>query len=265
MATRRRRSSRSDAEDRLDDEFSDVSEEDILAYMAEAEAEEIEEREKKDGDGFLNLQTGAGLGLIGLGSLYVMQLAGLIGVPSVWLTALVSILPWLAGILIMLTGFGVLSYSPAARRRRKARERAARAAARRKREKTMGRRRRARPDEAGRRAREAFEQAARATEGVRKRAGRAIRDSQERSRSMTAGRTRGRRLAKSRKRRKITGVASGIAEYFGIDPTVVRILFVIGAMVGQGAGFVLYVILSLVLPDGEADDDDDPVVRVYRD
>ena len=264
MATRQRRSSRSDAEDRLDDEFSDVSEEDILAYMAEIEVEEMEAREKEEKDGFLNLQTGAGLGLIGLGSLYVMQLLGFIGFSSTWLASLVSILPVLASILIILTGFGVLSYSPAARRRRKARERAARAAARRRRDKTMGRRRRARQDDAGRRAKEAFEQAARATEGTRRRMGEAIRASQERTRSMTAGRKTGRRLAKSRKYKKITGVASGIAEYFGIDPTVVRILFVLGAIFGQGAGFVLYIILSFILPDGE-ERDDDPVIRVARD
>ena len=64
MATRQRRSSRSDDTEVYDDEFSDVSEEDILAYMAEVEFEVEEEEQKKD-TGFLNLQTGAGLGLIG--------------------------------------------------------------------------------------------------------------------------------------------------------------------------------------------------------
>ena len=161
MATRQRRSSRSDSDELLDDEFASVSEEDILAYLAEVEEEEDEE---KPDPGFLNLQTGAGLGLIALGGLYTMQLLGLIGVGSQLLPTLVAVLPWLAGILIMLTGFGVLSWSPAARRRKKARERAVRAARRRK-QKTMGRRRSNAPpsDASGRRARRAFEQAARAS------------------------------------------------------------------------------------------------------
>ncbi|MEL6616888.1 MAG: PspC domain-containing protein [Bacteroidota bacterium] len=265
MATRRRRSSRSNAEseDLLSDEFSDVSEEDILAYMAEIEAEADEEKETKD-PGFLNLQTGAGMGLIGIGALYVMQLTGILGIAA--LPALVAIAPWIAGILIMLTGFGVLSWSPAARRRRKARERAARAAARR-RQKTMGReRRRRRSDEAGRRARNAFEQAEKASRPARRKAREAIEASRERTRSMTAGRKRGRRLAKSRKSRKITGVASGIAEYFGIDPTVVRILFVLGTMFGgPGAGLIIYILLSFILPDAKEERDDDPVIRLSRD
>lgn len=267
MATRRRRSSRSatETDPLLDDEFSDISEEDVLAYMAEIEAEAEEEEESKD-PGFLNLQTGAGMGLIGLGALYVMQLIGVLGIGSQALTALVAIMPWLAGILIMLTGFGVLSWSPAARRRRKARERAARAAARR-RQKTMGRERRRRStDEAGRRARNAFEQAEKASRPARRRAKEAIDASRERTRSMTAGRKRGRRLAKSRKNRKITGVASGIAEYFGIDPTVVRIAFVLGTMFGgPGAGLIIYLILSFVLPDAKDESDDDPVIRLSRD
>ena len=262
--TRQRRSSRSDSDELFDDEFSDVSEEDILAYMAEVEAEMEEEEEQSKPEGFLNLQTGAGLGLIALGSLYTMQLLGFLSSPL--LPALAAVLPWLAGILIVLTGFGVLSWSPATRRRRKARERAARAA-RRRRQKTMGRRRSPSSDEAGRRARRAFEQAARASTRVGQQASAAIEASMSRSRSMAAGRSRGRRLAKSKKLRKISGVASGIAEYFGVDPTVIRIAFVLGAIFGQGAGVLLYIILSFVLPDSDQvkDDDDDPIIGRFYD
>ncbi len=265
MATRQRRSSRSDSDDALSDEFASVSEEDILAYIAEVEEEEDEEN--KPEPGFLNLQTGAGLGMIALGGLYTMQLMGLIGVGSSLLPTLVAVLPWLAGILIMLTGFGVLSWSPAARRRRKARERAVRAARRRK-QKTMGRQRRQSPsDEAGRRARSAFEQAARASATAGRSAKKAFESSRDRTRSMTAGRSTGRRLAKNRQDKKVTGVASGIASYFGIDPTVVRIAFVLASIFGQGAGLLIYIILTFVLPTAEASgaDDDDPYVLNIRD
>ena len=262
MATRQRRSSRSDSDEALDDEFASISEEDIQAYLAEVEDEEEEE---KPDPGFLNLQTGAGLGLIGLGGLYTMQLLGFLPLGAS-LATLVAVMPWVAGILIMLTGFGVLSWSPAARRRRKARERAVRAARRRK-QKTMGRQRRSAPtDAAGRRARSAFEQAARASATAGRTARRAIDASRERTRSMTAGRSVGRRLAKNRQDKKITGVASGIAAYFGIDPTVVRIAFVLASIFGQGAGLIIYLILSFVLPNGEASgDDDDPYVLNIRD
>ena len=262
MATRQRRSSRSESDDLYDDEFSDVSEEDILAYMAEVDEEETEDKDP----GFLNLQTGAGLGLIALGGLYTMQLMGLIGVGTQLLATLVAVLPWLAGILIMLTGFGVLSWSPAARRRRKARERAVRAS-RRRRQKTMGRQRRSSSstDEAGRRAKRAFEQAARASSIAGRKAKDAVEASRKRTRSMTAGRAEGRRLAKAKKGKKIAGVANGIAQYFGIDPTVVRIAFVLASIFGQGAGILIYLILSFALPNDDGEDTDDPIFRVIRD
>ena len=84
---------------------------------------------------------------------------------------------------------------------------------------------------------------------------------------MSAGRLQGRRLSKSRKDKKIAGVASGIAHYFGIDPTVIRIAFVLAAIFGQGAGLLIYIILSFVLPKAEDEepDADDPFIRVVRD
>lgn len=46
----------------------------------------------------------------------------------------------------------------------------------------------------------------------------------------------------------IFGVCSGVANYFEIDPTVVRLLFVFGLMLG-GATLIAYVIMAIVLPD----------------
>jgi phage shock protein PspC (stress-responsive transcriptional regulator) len=43
------------------------------------------------------------------------------------------------------------------------------------------------------------------------------------------------RLYRSRKERKIGGVCGGLAEYFGLDPMVVRVIFVLAALV-WGAG-----------------------------
>lgn len=56
-----------------------------------------------------------------------------------------------------------------------------------------------------------------------------------------------RRLYRSEKNRIIAGVAGGLGEYFGIDPTIVRILFVILTVFG-GSGILLYLLLWVVIP-----------------
>jgi len=52
--------------------------------------------------------------------------------------------------------------------------------------------------------------------------------------------------------RMLAGVASGVARYFGLDVTVVRIIFAVLAVVG-GAGLPLYVAGWLLIPDEGAD------------
>jgi phage shock protein C len=48
----------------------------------------------------------------------------------------------------------------------------------------------------------------------------------------------------------IGGVCAGLGEYFGIDPTLVRVLFVLGVFLGfPGALGLLYLILLIVVPD----------------
>jgi phage shock protein C len=51
----------------------------------------------------------------------------------------------------------------------------------------------------------------------------------------------------SNKEKKIAGVCGGLAEYFDIDVTFVRLLFVIGAFFG-GLAILIYVVLWLVAP-----------------
>lgn len=56
------------------------------------------------------------------------------------------------------------------------------------------------------------------------------------------------KLYKSKKERIIFGVCGGIAEYFEIDPTIIRILFLLLAFAG-GSGPILYVILAIIMPE----------------
>ncbi|GAA4042124.1 PspC domain-containing protein [Parerythrobacter jejuensis] len=45
---------------------------------------------------------------------------------------------------------------------------------------------------------------------------------------------------------KIWGVCSGIAKYFGIDPLMVRIGFVLGTLVGFGSLILVYAAIALI-------------------
>jgi phage shock protein C len=54
------------------------------------------------------------------------------------------------------------------------------------------------------------------------------------------------RLVKS-KDQKLFGVCGGLGEYFDIDPTVIRIAFLIG-VIFFGTGLLLYLILAIAMP-----------------
>lgn len=58
----------------------------------------------------------------------------------------------------------------------------------------------------------------------------------------------GRKLYLSDKDRKIAGVCGGLAEYFGIDSTIVRILWALAVLVSYGTGFILYLVFWLIVP-----------------
>lgn len=57
------------------------------------------------------------------------------------------------------------------------------------------------------------------------------------------------RLYRSRSDRKMAGIAAGIAEYFNIDPTLVRLLFVAGFFLTSGMLLLIYFIAMFIIPD----------------
>ena len=57
------------------------------------------------------------------------------------------------------------------------------------------------------------------------------------------------RLYRSRDERMIAGVCGGLGEYFGIDPTLVRLIFVLGAITTVSGLFWIYVILMIIVPE----------------
>ena len=56
-----------------------------------------------------------------------------------------------------------------------------------------------------------------------------------------------RRLYRCRHDQRIAGVASGVAEFFDLDPTLVRILFFLSIFLG-GVGLLLYIGMAIIVP-----------------
>ncbi|MEM4261159.1 MAG: PspC domain-containing protein [Candidatus Woesearchaeota archaeon] len=53
---------------------------------------------------------------------------------------------------------------------------------------------------------------------------------------------------RSRKNKMIAGVAGGIAEYFDVDPVLIRAVFIIGIFAG-GISFPAYIVLWIIMPE----------------
>ena len=58
------------------------------------------------------------------------------------------------------------------------------------------------------------------------------------------------RLYRSESDKKVAGVCGGIAEYFGIDSTIIRLLWLISIVV-YGAGLLIYIIAAIIMPTRE--------------
>ncbi|MDR3215362.1 MAG: PspC domain-containing protein [Bacilli bacterium] len=44
------------------------------------------------------------------------------------------------------------------------------------------------------------------------------------------------------------GVCNGLAEYFNIDVSLVRIIFAVGFLVGFGSSLIIYIVMAIILP-----------------
>ena len=67
------------------------------------------------------------------------------------------------------------------------------------------------------------------------------------------------KLVRPNENRMIAGVCAGLGNYFDIDPTIIRILFVLFAIF-VGGGILVYLVLWLVMPQ-EAGDDAEVVAK----
>ncbi len=199
MSTRTRTAQRTEEDTFLYDEqtldLEALDDDELEALLFEEESDKPK--------GLFNLPTVAGLSIIMVGIAYIFQQLGILG-GAIDLTVLVAMLPWLAGILIILLGFGVLSWRPGRTRKR--------------------------------------------AKAKKKLAQSQLKAEEARSKTKASSRKGNRKLIKSRDK-KLAGVASGIADYFGMDPTLVRIAFVIGTIASGGPFLLAYIIMAFVMPD----------------
>jgi phage shock protein PspC (stress-responsive transcriptional regulator) len=56
-------------------------------------------------------------------------------------------------------------------------------------------------------------------------------------------------LTRSKSNRMIAGVCAGLGDYLNVDPTVVRLLFVLGFFTFNGAMLLVYLIMAIVTPE----------------
>ena len=71
---------------------------------------------------------------------------------------------------------------------------------------------------------------------------------QDKTEQKNGGNHMDKKLTKSVNNRMLCGVCAGLGEYFGIDPTVVRLLWVILTFCG-GSGIIAYIIAAIIIPE----------------
>ena len=60
------------------------------------------------------------------------------------------------------------------------------------------------------------------------------------------------KLYRSTSDKRVAGVCGGLAEYFGMDSTLVRIIYFVVLVVPGGIGILPYIVMWIVLPKGDA-------------
>lgn len=210
MSTRTRRKVR---EEYFEEEFDEL---DLEALSSEELEQILFDEPEESSNGIFNLPTIAGFSLILVGAGLILERLGIWQLPLSDIA--VNLIPWLAGILIMLLGFGALSWRPKRKKIKKIH--------------------------------------------VDMKAKKPKMKIEKGSRSAPA------RLKKS-KDKKMQGVAGGIAEYFNIDPTLVRIAFVISGFLAPPASFfavfIAYIILGKILPGPDAPTGSEERITIIRD
>lgn len=177
--------------------------------------------------GFWNVSTATGLGFVAVGTAFLLQELGLWG--GVDLNLLAAFLPWLGATVIILVGFGLLS-----KQRKKDTAQASTYQS-------------PEPDKDADNSSgsQGIGQAAKAfAQSIRQTAAR-------------------KRLTRSPDK-KVAGVCAGLAAYLDVDPTLVRIAFVLATLFAGGAPILLYLALIFAMPKADENLTGDTHITVTR-
>ncbi|MBP3474734.1 MAG: PspC domain-containing protein [Lachnospiraceae bacterium] len=57
------------------------------------------------------------------------------------------------------------------------------------------------------------------------------------------------KLVRSKENRMLCGVCGGVGEYLNVDPTIVRLIWLLCSMASCGTGLLVYIIAAIVIPE----------------
>lgn len=60
------------------------------------------------------------------------------------------------------------------------------------------------------------------------------------------------RLYRSRTNRKVAGVCGGLGDYFNVDPTIMRLIYIMVILFSVGLGILAYIVMWVVMPEEPA-------------
>jgi phage shock protein C len=183
-----------------------------------------EEKRKEVKPTLFNFQTIAGFVIIFLSLSYLVQQIGLSWGPS--LSGLMSALPVIGGVIVTIVGLGIFSRERKKHRKQRRKERREKKHLYNNLEQRERRRAKHRKHE--------FDSFKSMSEHDIKVDRYALK--------------KNKKLFRSRHDKRIFGVCGGIARYFGVSSTFVRLLFAIGTLLGYGFPIILYIALAVVLP-----------------
>lgn len=189
--------------------------------------QEFLEEEKKANTNIWNFATIAGIAMFFVGMFYLIQSIGLAIGPD--LSGLVEVMPLIGGVLVTLVGFGFLVGD-----RKKAKKE--------QKQKQKGRQK----------YKFEFEDEQEDFGLKNDLDASSFRSKKSSSKNKnynfdSFALRQSRKLYKSRTNRKWAGVCGGLAKYFGISSTVVRLLFVITFFAGSGTSLLVYIALAIAL------------------
>ena len=69
------------------------------------------------------------------------------------------------------------------------------------------------------------------------------------------------RLYRSKKERMLGGVCGGLGEYLDVDPTVVRLVWVVVTVISMGIGILGYLLAWIIIPEEETKGATSPLVQ----